>query len=277
MGRSASGIDAYPSGAADEQPEHSVTVTSYFLDKYEVTVGRFRQFVNAYDAWRASGGPGDGSGAHPNIAGTGWQTAWDGSLAADAAALSSAVLCDSPFHTWTAAPGPNETKPMNCLDWFDAFAFCIWDGGRLPTEAEWEYAAAGGNQDRLFAWGSTAPGADTLLSIYGCYYAGSGTGTCSGATNVAPVGSAPQGNGRWGHADLSGSIQEWIWDWYASGWYSNVAASGSDIVNSTAATWRVFRGGDFINDVYDLRVASRNENAPTVRSRYFGVRCAKTP
>src|SRR6185503_8188479 len=109
-----------------------------------ITVGRFRAFVEAYPGSK----PKPGNGAHPLITGSGWDMMWDGSLPSDKAALTMALKCDSTYATWTDAPGVNENLPMNCITWYDAFAFCAWDKGRLPTEAEWNYAAAGGGEQR---------------------------------------------------------------------------------------------------------------------------------
>jgi hypothetical protein len=72
--------------------------------------------------------------------------------------------------TWTDTVGPNENLPMNCVPWYKAFAFCVWDGGRLPTEAEWNYAATGGNEQRKYPWGSTAP--DDALAVFNCQAVG---------------------------------------------------------------------------------------------------------
>src|SRR5205807_2246227 len=111
------------------------------------------------------------------------------------------LACEASFQTWTDDPGPGDSRPINCVDWPQAYAFCIWDGGFLPSEAEWEYAAAGGAQQRPYAWGTAAP-ASGLYAISGCNYP-PGSTACSGVTNVAPVGSAPAGAGRWGHMDLA--------------------------------------------------------------------------
>ena len=99
--------------------------------------------------------------------------------------------------------GPHETLPINCIDWYEAYAFCIWDGGFLPSEAEWEYAAAGGDEQREYPWGSTDPECDlatsSLYLISDCNYP-PGSTACSGVVNIAPVGTATAGRGALGPA-----------------------------------------------------------------------------
>ena len=90
------------------------------------------------------------------------------------------------------------------MDWFQAYAFCIWDGAFLPTEAEWNYAAAGGPEQREYPWGATPP--SPSLAFYYCETGG--TPSCSSQ----PVGSHPGGDGRYGQADLAGSVWEWNLD-----------------------------------------------------------------
>jgi formylglycine-generating enzyme required for sulfatase activity len=193
---------------------YPATISDFRLDKYEVTVGRFRTFV---DAWVAGWRPSAGSGKHTHVNGgaglvntaggnePGWDATWtayvgapsnaavapSGAGATTKAAWDTNLSCYSGYQTWTSAAGSNEKRPQNCLSWYDLHAFCIWDGGFLPSEAEWEYAAAGGSEERTYPWGNTAPGANTALAIYGCYY--NGTGTCSGVTNIAPVGTVAAG------------------------------------------------------------------------------------
>jgi formylglycine-generating enzyme required for sulfatase activity len=264
MGRSASGTDAYGTASTDDQPEHVVTVSAFALDKYEVTVGRFRTFVAAYPANK----PAVGAGAIGNAAGTGWETAWDANLPVDQPTLTTSlqdVGCrSSAFRTWTDSAGANETKAIDCVSWYTAFAFCVWDGGRLPTEAEWEYAAAAGSENRLFPWGQTTPDC-SLVNMGGC------------AGVVDDVGKRPSGAARWGHLDMAANVWEWNFDGYDANWYSSGPASGTDVVNSSASADRVIRGGGF-NAVADkLRSASRNHYGPTVRDGYVGLRCARAP
>ena len=242
-----------------ELPEHPATVSSFVLDKYEVTVGRFRAFVDAYDGTA----PAAGSGAHPLISGSGWNSAWNTSLPSDRTELTANVACNVSPPTWTNTAGANETCPMNCGSWYEAFAFCIWDGGRLPTEAEWEYAAAGGDENRVCPWGSDVT--EPLPANY----------TGNGSWPLIAVGSYPAGNGRWGHADLAGSMHEWVLDWYASDWYTTTQAGCSDCANLTAASYRMIRGGYWLSNASDLRAAYRVSLAPINHADLIGFRCAR--
>jgi formylglycine-generating enzyme required for sulfatase activity len=258
----------------DQEPDHAVTVSDYALDEYEVTVGRFRRFVQAYPGSR----PSAGAGSHPSIAGTEWQSEWGSNLPADQATLIAGVKCNATYQTWTDSPDARENKPINCVSWYEAFAFCIWDGGRLATEAEFEYAAAGGSEDRLYPWGSTDPWTDPSLLIFGCRYNGSLGSLCTGVENIAPVGSAPTGNARWGHADLAGSMDEWIFDWYDDTWYQSAAATGSGIVNLTPRPSgdRGKRGAWFGHGSSEtFQSAARGSHFPWDRTEYFGIRCAR--
>jgi formylglycine-generating enzyme len=95
---------------------YPATVADFYLDKYEITVGRFRAFVNAGMGTQASP-PVSGAGANPLIAGSGWDSTWNTNLPADTASLKAAMMCDATYQTWTDTAGGNETRPQNCLNW----------------------------------------------------------------------------------------------------------------------------------------------------------------
>ena len=246
-------------------PEHAVTVNPFDLDLYEVTVGRFRKFIEAYPTFTIM----PGMGAHPLIPGSGWNGSW--TRPASQAAFISNVKCDSTYQTWTDAAGANENKPINCVNWYEAFAFCFWDGGRMPTEAEWEFAAAGGDENRLYPWGSADPNANWVAS-FNCL--GDGNPACA-ATDILAVGAVPGGAGRWGHQDLGGGMFEWALDWYDGAWYTGGGSTCTNCANVTSGSSRVLRGGSWINDAADLRAAYRSYYDPSVRYGNHGFRCAR--
>jgi formylglycine-generating enzyme required for sulfatase activity len=267
-----------PTGEADP-----ATVSGFRMDKYDVTVGRFRQFVAAWNngaGWTPQagsgkhthvlGGQGLANGGSPGTYETGWLTSDNGNIAPTNANLG----CATGDATWTASATGNENLPMNCVNWYEAYAFCIWDGGFLPSEAEWEYAAAGGSQQREYPWGSTAPGAANQYAIYNCDYP-SGSGTCSnmGLTNTAPVGAATLGAGLWGQLDLAGNMVQWNLDWYAT--YVDPC---SDCAYLTAASSRVARGNFYGTVAMFLLPTFRGgSEGPMYRLLSVGLRCARTP
>lgn len=102
---------------------YPATVSKFRIDKYEVTVGRFRAFPNAGMGTQSSP-PMPNAGAHTGIAGSGWDAKWNTNLATNTATLVAAVNCSS-YPTWTDTPAANEHRPMNCLTWYDAMAFCV--------------------------------------------------------------------------------------------------------------------------------------------------------
>jgi formylglycine-generating enzyme required for sulfatase activity len=271
MGRSSSDTDACPSGmtcASNEQPEHIAAVAGFYLDKYEVTVGRFRKFVEQFDGTP----PPDGAAAHPLIAGSGWQSAWNTILAQSQASLLSGIKCNATFQTWRDTPSGTEDLPINCVNWYEAFAFCAWDGGRLPTEAEWEYAAAGGGENRLYPWGSAVP--DNTLAAFACL--ADGTSGCVFA-DIVTVGSLSAGAGLWGQRDLEGNVAEWMLDWYDPVWYAGSGSLCNNCANLDSTSGRVLRGTDFADGFPIQRVARRMGYTPSERIQGTGIRCARTP
>ncbi len=276
MGRSELGpetdacVNAGCVSESSEIPAHDVTLSAFKLDTYEVTVGRFRKFVEGYPGNK----PVAGAGANPAIANSGWRTAWDSQLAGTKDELVARLKC-SPQHRvepWTDRPGANENRPLNCVDWFTAFAFCAWDGGRLPTEAEWEYAAAGGNENRVYPWGNAAP--DRSRAVYECIASGdsfAGYDGCVSLADLPSVGSAPAGAGRWGHHDLAGSLFEMTAD--SGGQYT--AASQTNPGEFTDEGGGMRRGGAYGSFKSSLRAAAREAQFGAVSVTWMGFRCAR--
>ena len=263
-----------PTGEADP-----ATVSGFRLDKYLVTVGRFRQFVSA---WNGGSGytPPAGSGKHTHLnggsglsaTGGGYEPGWVTSDNSNIAPTNANLACDATYGTWTTSVGSNERLPMNCVNWWESYAFCIWDGGFLPSEAEFEYAAAGGSQQREYPWGTAAPGTASQYALYGCYYP-SGSASCTGVTNIAPVGTAMAGAGLWGQLDLAGEMYEVMLDWYASSYVDPC----TDCAYLTTAAGRVRKGGYFYDTTLLLLLPPyRTNGGPTLR-QFQGLRCARTP
>jgi formylglycine-generating enzyme required for sulfatase activity len=280
--------DGGPSAEADP-----TTVSGLRVDKYLVTVGRFRQFVNA---WAGGYTPPAASGKHAHLNGgrgladsanvgsyePGWASSDDANVAPTDANLGSCNMGDI-LSTWTPSPATQENLPIDCITWQEAYAFCIWDGGFLPSEAEWEYVAAGGNQQREYPWGSTDPGTDNLYAIYGalfvdagmadCYYPSGSLAACtSAAVNLAPVGTATLGVALWGQLDMAGELFEWNLDWYA-----NYVDPCTDCASLTGGSDRVNRGGLYYADATNLLSAARGNDPPTFRGNNIGFRCARAP
>jgi formylglycine-generating enzyme required for sulfatase activity len=260
---------------------HPATISSFRLDKYDVTVGRFRAFVAAGMGTQVHP-PAANAGAHAQIPGSGWDASWNTSLEATTADLI-ANLKGSSDSTWRSDQPVNaddEHRPMNYITWYEAMAFCIWDGGYLPTDAEWDYAAQGGNEQRAYPW-SSPPGSLTIDSTYASYCPGGGA-NCTGdgmlgcaVTDIVPVGTFPKGNGKWGHADLAGNLYQWLLDW-DNGVYPT---SCTDCANLTMPTGsspaRAMRAGAFVYDKDNLRSAGPSNGYPSMRNYIYGFRCAR--
>ncbi len=252
----------------DELPEHTVHVSNFFLDTFEVTVGRLRKFIEAYDGKP----PAPGAGAHPLIPATGWRAEWNTKVKTKAEVIED-ISAPGYYPVWSPTPGANENKPMNHVNWVLAFQFCVWDGGRLPTEAEWEYAASGGAENRVYPWGNDAPSAGH--AVYGCLFDGNAY-TCAGHSDIANVGSRPLGEARWGHQDLAGSMREHVFDSYDSGWYSNGGAVCIDCANAQVAGPRIIRNGSWRSTpTATLRAARRWLSSVSTSADSIGFRCAR--
>lgn len=247
----------------------SLTLPDFRLDKYEVTVGRFREFAKAY-----GGPPKAGAGAHARIAGSGWQADWNGNIAANGAELASDLElrpCKTlDVRMWSKTPGETEQKPMNCLTWYEAFAFCAWDGGFLPSELEWHYAATGGAEERKYPWGD---GLDTQHALYGA--CGNGVSVTCDATSILEVGSKPAGAGKWGQLDMAGSVWEWLLD-TTSGSFP-AATPCNECANLTSDGGHHIAGGSWVEDASYLPAAARLGDPSESVWYNVGIRCARVP
>ena len=252
-------------GDHDEHPVHRVRLAPFFVDRYEVTLARYRRCVQsgACDA-RGLGteGPYDDHGDYA-ARGTHYR--------------------NSPRCTYRDEASGNESRPINCLSFVQAEQLCRFEGRRLPSEAEWERTARGaGNTPRAFPWGDESPD---------CNHAAYGYGGGCGLAEVPPVGSARAGATPDGVYDLAGSVAEWTADWYAEDYYSVSPTRDPPGATIDAARshhrdplvcqdgCRVTRGGAWITPLAMsayLRGAHRTADAINRRAVHLGMRCVRS-
>lgn len=147
------------------------------------------------------------------------------------------------------------------MTWFEAFAYCRWRGGRLPTEAEWEWAARGPD-NRVYPWGNTF---DAKRVIY--------RDNSGGKTAVVNANTRQDGPSWVGAIDMSGNVWEWVSSQYQP--YPYHSEDGRESLRNDKEA-RVLRGGSW-DDVGDsLRAAYRNGLSPSIEYGYFGFRCARS-
>jgi formylglycine-generating enzyme required for sulfatase activity len=259
---------------------YPATVSDFRFDRFLITVGRFRGFVAAWiGGWR----PQTGAGKHAHLNGgqgvnggtePGWDPAWSAMLASDQGTWDANLSCASGTSTWTANASSNDDLPMNCMDWYEAYAFCIWDGGFLPTEAEWNHAAAGGAEQRAYPWSNppTSLTIDPSYAVYDCTGDGSPLKQCA-FSDIQRVGSRPKGDARWGQADLAGEALEWNLDGYEP-FYMMPCNDCAELMQTSE---RVMRAGGWNNNALFLLVGTRTNVPPANRSQNTGSRCARIP
>ena len=158
--------------------------------------------------------------------------------------------------------------PINCVDWNQAQAFATWAGGRLPSEAEWEYAARSGGGDCKYPWGDEDATCERAVmndgSGYGC-----------GRDSTWPVCSKLKGNTTHGLCDMAGNVWEWVQDWYHDSY--NGAPTDGLAWESPTGSYRVRRGGSWNYDgAWGVRAAYRIDAGPRNRDDYLGFRLARS-
>ena len=169
------------------------------------------------------------------------------------------------------APGfsQDDRHPVVNVSWDEASGFCSWSGGRLPTEAEWEYAARGGTESWRYPWGDTLTHERVNYGKDECC-----GGLASGRDRwkfTSPVGSF-DANG-FNLYDMSGNVWEWVSDWYGEAYYGSSPAI--DPRGPSFGSHRVLRGGSWNHNPRNLRVSNRAGGTPGYRGLDDGFRCAR--
>jgi len=286
---------------ADEYPKHKVQVSGFFMDASEVTNAQFQKFVEAthyvttaeqkpdWDEMKQTLPPGTPKPPDSMLVAASLvfhQTAgpvdlndysqwWHWQKGAD----------------WKHPEGPGssiqgkENYPVVQVSWYDAMAYCKWAGKRLPTEAEWEYAARGGLQNEIYPWGNEPinegkPKANSWGGKFPYY-----NDDKDGFVGLAPVKSFPA-NGYQLY-DMAGNVWEWCSDWYDANYYKTIDNSIAVDPKGPSKSYdpmdpytpkRSLRGGSFLcNDSYcsGYRVARRMKSSPDTGLEHTGFRCVK--
>lgn len=238
--------------------EHPATVSSFRLDDLPVTVGRFRKFVEA-GFGIVSNPPALGAGAVPAVPESGWSPVDTLKLLATSDALAQKLALCAPA-TYTIEPANAEQLPVICPDWAMAFSFCIWDGGRLPTETELAYAEAGGDEQRYYPW-SDPPRSTRATNADGVFR----------PSSYVAVGSR-SASGRWGQLDLGGSVWSWVLDRGGARWPMPCV----DCVDLQSRNTRRKRGGSRLEPPAAARAARTSSHAIVdAHDSDQGFRCAR--
>ncbi len=243
-------------GMPYEAPAHEVTVKTFWMDRHEVTVGEFVTFISATnyktDAERF-----------------GWSGAFN---------LKSGEWKKTKGANWRHPDGP-ESEPMSnepvCqVSWNDAVAYARWAGKRLPTEAEWEYAARGGLAQKKYSWGDELrPGGKPVANWWQGHFPDRNTGE-DGFISRAPVESFPPND--YGLYDTAGNVWEWCADWYADDYY--LKSARDDPKGPDDGKERLIRGGSWMcaeNFCSNYRVAARSHATPDSGLNNLGFRCVR--
>lgn len=274
--------DTFGDGRSDEKPVHKVKINTFYLGRNEVSLGEFRQFINA-----------TGYETDADKIGKCWVVTDSGSWEEKDDVN---WRCDT---EGKQRPSDEENHPVIHVSWNDAIAYCNWlsqqeglkevytisesnvtadweaNGYRLPTEAEWEYAARSLGKKYKYAWGNGDPNGniadETAKTKYSSWTIWEGYR--DGYVHTSPVGTFPQGD--LGLNDMTGNVWEWCWDWFGSSYYQD--SSEDNPKGPSSGSDRVLRGGCwFFNSVY-VRAANRSYDMPTVSDNDIGFRLSRTP
>ncbi|MEO3749988.1 formylglycine-generating enzyme family protein [Streptomyces sp. B6B3] len=256
-----------------EGPVREVRVAPFEIDAYAVTNRRFAAFVEA-------------TGHVTDAERFGWSFVYAGFLPGELRRQArrppdTPWWCGVPGADWRRPEGPGSTiedrgdHPVVHASWADAAAFCDWAGLRLPTEAEWEFAARGGLAGARYPWGDElTPDGEHRCNIWQGSFPFKNTGE-DGYLGTAPV-DAYQPNGH-GLYNVAGNVWEWCADWFSADWH--VTASRRDPKGPPSGDARVIRGGSYMcHESYcnRYRVAARSRNTPDSSGGNTGFRCART-
>jgi formylglycine-generating enzyme required for sulfatase activity len=281
----------------DSRPVHRVYVDGFWMDETEVTNEQFARFVEATKyvtvAERAPRAE-DFPGAPPE------------NLVAGSVIFSPpghAVPLNDHLQWWSYVRGANwrhpdgpgsdltgrDQHPVVHIAYDDAVAYAAWAGKRLPTEAEWEFAARGGLSGKVFVWGDTfTPSGQWMANSHQGHFPDRDTGE-DGHGGIGPVGQFPP-NG-YGLYDVAGNVWEWVSDWYRHDYYAQLAAAGGVARNPQGPDTpfdpseptkkkRVHRGGSFLcTDQYCSRymVGTRGKGEVSTGTNHLGFRLVKAP
>ncbi len=175
-----------------------------------------------------------------------------------------ATACDEPEDPTYYLDPAYANHPVVYVSWNDARTFCEWVGGRLPTEAEWEYVARG-TDERIYPWGNDVPNCEKA-NYSECVGSTTAVGKYSPALHPE-LGEG--GDSPYGVADMAGNVWEWVADWYGD--YSSEPQTNP--TGPETGSSKVLRGGSFNYDETSIRAANRGSNDPGLRSNIFGFRC----
>ena len=244
-------------GFAFEGPAHAVAVEPFWIDKHEVTVRQFAEFVRS-------------SNYVTEAERFGWSVTFD---------VGAGEWKPVEGADWRHPEGPGsttvESEPVTQISYNDATAYAKWAGKRLPTEAEWEYAARGGLEGEKYAWSNELrPNGRYLANWWQGVFPQANTAE-DGYAGRAPVGRfAPNGYGLY---DMAGNVWEWCSDWFDEGYYR--ASPRSNPAGPPRGAERVIRGGSWMcseNYCQGYRVAARSHSSAESAMNNLGFRCVRS-